>query len=106
MKAEIYFQGIGTAIGKFVGGIVGGFMSGVYPVNSLMARSFRIYDRSAVPFDGAASIDPAMLGGVKCSCRTIPILDCRKYFDGLTPCLPAEAHLSGFAEEMVPFGKP
>lgn len=99
-------QGIGTAIGKFVGGIVGGFMSGVSSQFPQIGSDLSGFMTSVQPFlDGAASIDPAMLDGVKALAETILILTAANILDGLTSWFTGGNSLSGFAEEMVPFGK-
>ena len=99
-------QGIGTAIGKFVGGIVGGFMSGVSSQFPQIGSDLSGFMANVQPFlDGAASIDPAMLDGVKALAETILILTAANILDGLTSWFTGGNSLSGFAEEMVPFGK-
>lgn len=99
-------QGIGTAIGKFVGGIVGGFMSGVSSQFPQIGSDLSGLMANVQPFlDGAASIDPAMLDGVKALAETILILTAANILDGLTSWFTGGSSLSGFAEEMVPFGK-
>lgn len=99
-------QGIGTAIGKFVGGILGGFMSGVSSQFPQIGSDLSGFMTNVQPFlDGAASIDPAMLDGVKALAETILILTAANILDGLTSWFTGGSSLSGFAEEMVPFGK-
>lgn len=99
-------QGIGTAIGKFVGGVVGGFMSGVSSQFPQIGSDLSGFMANVQPFlDGAASIDPAMLDGVKALAETILILTAANILDGLTSWFTGGSSLSGFAEEMVPFGK-
>lgn len=99
-------QGIGTAIGRFVGGIVGGFMSGVSSQFPQIGSDLSGFMTNVQPFlDGAASIDPAMLDGVKALAETILILTAANILDGLTSWFTGGSSLSGFAEEMVPFGK-
>lgn len=99
-------QEIGTAIGKFVGGIVGGFMSGVSSQFPQIGSDLSGFMTNVQPFlDGAASIDPAMLDGVKALAETILILTAANILDGLTSWFTGGSSLSGFAEEMVPFGK-
>lgn len=99
-------QGIGTAIGKFVGGIVGGFMSGVSSQFPQIGSDLSGFMTNVQPFlDGAASIDPSMLDGVKALAETILILTAANILDGLTSWFTGGSSLSGFAEEMVPFGK-
>ena len=93
-------------IGKFVGGIVGGFMSGVSSQFPQIGSDLSGFMTNVQPFlDGAASIDPAMLDGVKALAETILILTAANILDGLTSWFTGGSSLSGFAEEMVPFGK-
>ncbi len=99
-------QGIGTAIGKFVGGIVGGFMSGVTSQFPRIASDLSAFMTNLKPFlDGAGSITPSMLDGVKALAETILILTAANILDGLTSWFTGGSSLSGFAKELVPFGK-
>lgn len=99
-------QGIGTAIGKFIGGIVGGFMSGVSSQFPQIATDLSGFMTNIQPFvKGAAAIDPSMMDGVKALAETILILTAANILDGLTSWLTGGSSLTGFAEELVPFGK-
>lgn len=99
-------QGIGTAIGKFIGGIVGGFMSGVSSQFPQIGADLSAFMANVQPFlDGAASIDPSMLDGVKALAETILILTAANILEGLTSWFTGDSSLSGFAEELAPFGK-
>lgn len=99
-------QGIGTAIGKFIGGIVGGFMSGVSSQFPQIATDLSGFMTNIQPFvQGAAAIDPSMMDGVKALAETILILTAANILDGLTSWLTGGSSLTGFAEELVPFGK-
>lgn len=98
-------EGIGTAIGKFVGGIVGGFMSGVSSQFPQIGSDLSGFMTNVQPFlDGASSIDPSMMDGVKALAETILILTAANILDGITSWLTGGNSLTGFAEEMVPFG--
>lgn len=98
-------EGIGTAIGKFVGGIVGGFMSGVSSQFPQIGSDLSGFMTNVQPFlDGASSIDPSMMDGVKALAETILILTAANILDGITSWLTGGSSLTGFAEEMVPFG--
>ena len=98
-------QGIGTAIGKFVGGIVGGFMSGVSSQFPQIATDLSGFMTNIQPFiQGAAAIDPSMMDGVKALAETILILTAANILEGLTSWLTGGSSLTGFAEELVPFG--
>ena len=98
-------QGIGTAIGKFIGGIVGGFMSGVSSQFPQIATDLSGFMTNIQPFiQGAAAIDPSMMDGVKALAETILILTAANILEGLTSWLTGGSSLTGFAEELVPFG--
>lgn len=98
-------QGIGTAIGKFIGGIVGGFMSGVSSQFPQIATDLSGFMTNVQPFvQGAAAIDPSMMDGVKALAETILILTAANILEGLTSWFTGGSSLTGFAEELVPFG--
>ena len=99
-------QGIGTAIGKFIGGIVGGFMSGVSSQFPQIGTDLSAFMTNIQPFiDGASKIDPSMMDGVKALAEVILLLTAANILDGLTSWFTGGSSLSGFAEELVPFGK-
>ena len=98
-------QGVGTAIGKFIGGIVGGFMSGVSSQFPQIATDLSGFMTNIQPFiQGASAIDPSMLDGVKALAETILILTAANILEGLTSWFTGGSSLTGFAEELVPFG--
>lgn len=98
-------QGIGTAIGKFIGGIVGGFMSGVSSQFPQIAADLSGFMTNIQPFiQGASAIDPSMMDGVKALAETILILTAANILKGLTSWFTGGSSLTGFAEELVPFG--
>lgn len=98
-------QGIGTAIGKFIGGIVGGFMSGVSSQFPQIAADLSGFMTNIQPFiQGASVIDPSMMDGVKALAETILILTAANILKGLTSWFTGGSSLTGFAEELVPFG--
>ena len=98
-------QGVGTAIGQFVGGIVGGFMSGVSSQFPQIGSDLSAFMTNIQPFiEGAKSIDSSMMEGVKALGETILILTAADILQGLTSWLTGGSSLSGFAEELVPFG--
>lgn len=98
-------QGIGTAIGKFIGGIVGGFMSGVSSQFPQIGSDLSAFMVNVQPFlNGAASIDPAMMEGVKALAETILILTASNILEGLTSWLTGGSSLANFASELIPFG--
>ena len=98
-------QGIGIAIGKFIGGIVGGFMSGVSSQFPQIAADLSGFMTNIQPFiQGASAIDPSMMDGVKALAETILILTAANILKGLTSWFTGGSSLTGFAEELVPFG--
>lgn len=98
-------QGIGTAIGKFIGGIVGGSMSGVSSQFPQIAADLSGFMTNIQPFiQGASAIDPSMMDGVKALAETILILTAANILKGLTSWFTGGSSLTGFAEELVPFG--
>lgn len=99
-------QSIGTAIGGFFGGIVGGFMGGVSAQFPKIGFDLSNFMTNAKPFiDGAAAIKPEMLDGVKALTEVILLLTAADILQGLTSWLTGGSSLSGFAEELVPFGE-
>ena len=99
-------QNIGVAIGKFIGGIVGGFASGVSSQFPQIATDLSGFMTNIQPFvQGASAIDPSMMDGVKALAETILVLTAANILDGITSWLTGGSSLTGFAEELVPFGK-
>lgn len=99
-------EGIGTAIGSFVGGIVGGFMSGVSSQFPQIGADLAAFMTNVQPFiDGASSITPDMLSGVKALTEVILLLTAADILDGLTSWLTGGSSLSDFAEQLAPFGE-
>lgn len=99
-------QSVGTAIGKFIGGIVGGFASGVSSQFPQIATDLSGFMANIQPFvQGASAIDPSMMDGVKALAETILVLTAANILDGLTSWLTGGSSLTGFAEDLVPFGR-
>lgn len=99
-------QSVGTAIGKFIGGIVGGFASGVSSQFPQIATDLSGFMTNIQPFvQGASAIDPSMMDGVKALAETILVLTAANILDGLTSWLTGGSSLTGFAEDLVPFGR-
>lgn len=99
-------QSVGTAIGKFIGGIVGGFASGVSSQFPQIATDLSGFMTNIQPFvQGASAIAPSMMDGVKALAETILVLTAANILDGLTSWLTGGSSLTGFAEDLVPFGR-
>ena len=99
-------QTVGTAIGGFIGGIVGGFMSGVSSSFPQIGADLSSFMTNVKPFiDGAGSISPDMLSGVKSLTEAIILITAADLLEGLTSWLTGGSSLSDFAEQLVPFGE-
>ena len=99
-------QGVGNAIGSFIGSIVGGFMSGVSSNFPKIGSDLSAFMTNIQPFlDGASKIDASILDGVKALSEVILILTAANILDGLTSWFTGGNSLSGFADELVPFGR-
>lgn len=97
--------GIGTAIGNFVGGIVGGFMGGVSSQFPKIGSDLSQFMINLSPFiQGASSMNPEMMSGVKSLADIILMLTATDILNGLTSWLTGGSSLSAFADELVPFG--
>lgn len=101
-----FLQTVGNAIGGFVGGIVGGFMSGVSSSFPQIGADLSSFMTNVKPFiDGARSISPDMLTGVKALTEAIILITAADLLEGLTSWLTGGSSLSDFAEQLVPFGE-
>jgi hypothetical protein len=99
-------ESIGNAIGGLVGGIVGGFMSGVSGQFPEIGADLSAFMTNVQPFiDGASSITPDMLSGVKALTEVILLLTAADILDSLTSWLTGGASLADFGEDLVPFGE-
>lgn len=97
---------IGTAIGSFFGGIAGGFMSGVSSQFPQIGADLSAFMTNVQPFiDGASSISPDMLTGVKALTEALLLLTAADILNGLTAWITGGSSLTDFAEQLVPFGK-
>ena len=101
-----FLQTVGNAIGGFVGGIVGGFMSGVSSSFPQIGADLSSFMTNVKPFiDGAGSISPDMLTGVKALTEAIILITAADLLEGLNSWLTGGSSLSDFAEQLVPFGE-
>lgn len=99
-------QTIGTAIGGLVGGIVGGFMSGVSSSFPQIGADLSAFMANVQPFiDGASSIGPDMITGVRALTEAIILITAADLLEGLTSWLTGGSSLADFAEDLVPFGE-
>ena len=99
-------QKLGTSIGKLVGGLVGGIAEGVTSTLPQVGTSLSDFMTNILPFiEGAKSIDPSMMDGVKALGEAILILTAADILDGLTSWITGGNSLSDFAEQLIPFGE-
>ena len=98
-------QTLGTAIGQFIGGIAGGIASGFTSSMPQMASDLSTFMTNLQPFiNGAQSIDPSSLEGVKTLAQVILALTAADLINGVTSWITGGNSLSKFAEQLVPFG--
>lgn len=96
---------IGTAIGQFIGGIVGGIAQGFtssLPQIGIDLSNFMTNVQAFI--NGAASIDPAMMEGVRALADTILILTAADILNGIASWLTGGSSLADFGAQLVPFG--
>ena len=98
-------QAIGTAIGKFIGGIIGGFGQGLSSALPQIGSDLSDFMTNAKPFiEGAKTLDPSMLDGVKSLVGIILALTAADILEGLTSWLTGGSSLTSFGEEIAAFG--
>ena len=99
-------QAIGTAIGQFIGGIIGGIGKGISASFPQIATDLSNFMTNLQPFiEGAKSLDPTMLEGVKSLASVILTLTAANILDALTSWLTGGSSLTDFAQDLVPFGQ-
>ena len=96
---------IGTAIGKFVGGIVGGVAAGVTSALPQIGSDLSGFMTNATTFiEGAKSIDPAVVEGVKSLAEVILILTAANVLEGLTSWITGGSSLEHFGSQLPELG--
>ena len=99
-------QAIGTAIGSFVGGIAGGIASGFTSQLPEIGANLSSFISNLQPFiEGASSITPDILSGIKTLTDVILTLTAADILNGLTSWLTGGASLADFGAQLVPFGE-
>ena len=99
-------QAIGTAIGQFIGGIVGGVAAGVTSALPQVGTNLAQFMTNITPFiEGAKTITPESLSGVKSLVGIIIALTATNILDGIATFLTGESSLEKFSRQIVPFGK-
>lgn len=100
-----FLQSIGTAIGQFIGGIAGGFAEGVSSALPQIGSDLTAFMTNAQGFiDGAKSLDPSMLEGVRMLAETVLILTAAEVLDGLTSWITGGSSLRSFGEDLGALG--
>lgn len=98
-------QSIGTAIGKFIGGIAGGVAEGFTSSLPQIGTDLSDFMTNVSPFiEGAKSIDPAVLDGVKALAEVILILTAANILDGLTSWFTGGSALDKFGAQLPTLG--
>ena len=101
-----FLQTIGTAIGKFIGGIAGGIASGFTSSLPEVGTNLSNFMKNLQPFiDGAKSIDPATLEGVKTLTGVILAITAANILDGIAKFITGEASVEKFANELPLLGQ-
>ena len=98
-------QKVGTAIGKFVGGIAGGLAEGATASLPAVGKNLSSFMKEVQPFiEGAKSIDPTALEGVKSLVDIILALTGANIIDAIGTWLTGESALDKFGEQIAEFG--
>ena len=99
-------QAVGTAIGKFVGGLIGGVAEGMTSTLPQVGTNLSNFMKNLTPFiEGARSLSPDLLSGVKTLTGIIVTLTAANVIDSIGTFLSGESGLDKFARQIVPFGK-
>jgi tape measure domain-containing protein len=97
---------IGTAIGQFIGGIVGGVAKGMTASLPDIGTNLSKFMVNVTPFiNGAKTITPEMLSGVKTLTGVILALTAANILDSIATFVTGENSLEKFSEQIIPFGK-
>ena len=98
-------QSIGTAIGQFIGGIVGGVMGGITSQLPQIGTDLSNFMTNVTPFiEGAKSIDPSMMDGVKALADTILILTAANILESISSWVTGGTSISEFGTELAGLG--
>lgn len=102
--AEILAQ-IGYALGDFVGSIAGGFLGGLSSSLPAIGENLSAFMSAAAPFfEGAKSIDPASMQGIKYMAEAFLLLTGGAILDGLTSWLTGGTSVVEFGKQLAEFG--
>lgn len=100
-----FLQKVGTAIGQFIGGLIGGIGKGISSALPQIGTDLSTFMTNIQPFiDGAKSIDPSAMDGVKTLVGIIMALTGANLLESLTSWLTGGSSLSKFGQEIADFG--
>ena len=100
-----FLQKVGTAIGQFIGGLIGGIGKGISSALPQIGTDLSTFMTNVQPFvDGAKSIDPSAMDGVKTLVGIITALTGANLLESLTSWLTGGSSLSKFGQEIEDFG--
>lgn len=96
---------VGEAIGGFVGSIIGSALEGISASFPQIGTDLSDFMRNVQPFiDGATSIKPETLAGVKSLVGIILALTAANVLDSLTKWFTGGSSLEDFGKQLIPFG--
>ena len=101
-----FLEIVGTAIGKFIGGIAGGIASGFSSSLPAIGDNLSEFMMNIQPFiDGAKSIDPSAMDGVKTLVGLIVAITAANVLDGIATFITGKSSIEKFSEQLIPFGE-
>ena len=105
-KGGTLLEAIGTAIGQFIGGLVGGLAKGVTSSLPEIGSDLSSFMEKVGTFiEGVKSVDTSVVKGVKNLVSSILALTGANLIDRWTSVFTGGRGISGFAKELVKFGK-
>ena len=100
-----FMQLVGAAIGKFIGGIVGGVAQGISAALPQIGSDLSTFMTNVQPFiDGAKSIDPSALEGVKTLVGVVMAITAANVLESITSWVTGGSSIAKFASELPVLG--
>lgn len=100
-----FLQAVGTAIGQFIGGIVGGIAGGISDQLAKIGSDLSTFMTNIKPFiEGAKTIDPSVLEGVKALVGVILALTAANILEGIASWITGSSSITKFASELPVLG--
>ena len=97
---------IGKAIGAFVGGFAGSALQGMTSAFPQIGNDLSNFMKNMTPFiEGAKTINPSVMDGVKSLTGVILALTAANILDGIGSWLTGKSSVSSFASELPVLGK-